>query len=72
MNPDLAEKNYYEQLMVGHYLDVKYSEQEWKIARITEKDKRYAVVVYEGINYRDEVSPSTRSKSICKATRPPL
>jgi hypothetical protein len=30
MNQDLIEKNYYEQLIVGHYIDAKYSEQEWE------------------------------------------
>jgi len=39
--------------MVGHYIDVKYSEHEWKIGKIIEKDKRYAVVTLEGINYKD-------------------
>jgi len=50
MNQDLIEKNYYEQLMVGHYIDVKYSDHEWKIAKILEKDKRYALVQFEAIN----------------------
>lgn len=53
MNQDLIEKNYYESLMVGHYIDVRYSEHEWKIAKISERDKRYAVVVFDGTNTRD-------------------
>lgn len=39
--------------MVGQYLDVRFSEHEWKIAKLVEKDKRYALVAFEGINYRE-------------------
>lgn len=63
MNQDLIEKNYYEQLMVGHYVDVRYSEHEWKIAKIIDKDKRYAVVSFEGINSKEEVFLDKHSKS---------
>ena len=34
MNHDIIEKTYFEQLMVGHYIDAKYSEHEWKLAKI--------------------------------------
>jgi tRNA U34 2-thiouridine synthase MnmA/TrmU len=50
MNQDLIEKNYYEQLIVGHYIDAKYSEQEWKMGKLIDKDKKYAVISFEGIN----------------------
>lgn len=36
--------------MVGNYIDVKYTENEWKVARVIERDKRYALVAFDGIN----------------------
>lgn len=69
MNQDLIEKNYYESLMVGHYIDVRYSEHEWKIAKITERDKRYAVVAFDGTNIKDEVFDTLFSKFYCKASK---
>ncbi len=50
MNQDLIEKNYFESLMAGHYIDVRYTDQEWKIAKIVERDKRYAVIIFDATN----------------------
>lgn len=69
MNQDLIEKNYYEQLMVGQYLEAKYSEQEWKICKLIDKDKKYAVVSFEGINTKEEVALKSFSKSISMVIR---
>lgn len=38
--------------MAGHYLDVRVGDSEWKLARIADRDKRYAFVVYDGVNSR--------------------
>jgi len=36
--------------MVGHYLDVRNSENEWKLAKIMERDKKYVLIAYDGTN----------------------
>ena len=53
MNQDAIEKNYYESIMAGHYIDLRYAENEWKIAKIIERDKRYAVVALDAINTKE-------------------
>lgn len=55
MNQDAIEKNYYESIMVGHYIDVRYAENDWKIAKIIERDKRYALVSFDATNTKEEV-----------------
>ena len=52
MNQEAIEKSYYEQLMPGHYLDVRISEAEWKLAKIKDKDNRYISISYDGIEHR--------------------
>lgn len=55
MSQESIEKNYFDSLIAGHYIDVKYSDQEWKIAKIIERDKRYALVAFDAINAKEEV-----------------
>lgn len=50
MNQEAIEKGYFETLTAGHYIDVRYSDKEWKIARIIDRDKRYATIAYDGVN----------------------
>lgn len=57
--------------MVGHYLDVRNSENEWKLARIVERDKKYVLVAYDGIN-RTEVITIPLSKSTSEISKSPL
>lgn len=40
--------------MAGHYFDVRVGDSEWKLAKIVDRDKRYAVVIYDGVNSREE------------------
>ena len=72
MNQDVIEKNYYESLMAGHYIDVRYSDQEWKMAKIIERDKRYAVIVFDATNNKEEVISYQFSKFYCKVSKWPL
>ena len=53
MSVDALEKAYYDQLIPGQYLDVKYSEYDWKIAKIVDRDRRYASVLFDGFNCRE-------------------
>jgi|688.fasta_scaffold245225_1 hypothetical protein len=69
MNQDAIEKNYYESLMAGHYIDVRYSDKEWKMAKIIERDKRYAVIVFDATNNKEEVISYLFSKFYCKASK---
>jgi hypothetical protein len=34
--------------MPGHYLDVRFDETNWKIAKVVDKDKRYLYVSFDG------------------------
>jgi hypothetical protein len=63
MSQDIIEKNYYESLMAGHYFDVRVGDSEWKLAKIVDREKRYAVVIYDGVNSREEVISLAFSKS---------
>ena len=38
--------------MTGHYFDVRVGDSEWKLAKIADRDKRYAFVTYDGVNSR--------------------
>ena len=49
--------------MAGHYFDVRVGDSEWKLAKIVDRDKRYAVVIYDGVNSREEVISLAFSKS---------
>jgi hypothetical protein len=49
--------------MAGHFFDVRVGDSEWKLAKIVDRDKRYAFVHYDGVNSREEVAGLTFSKS---------
>ena len=55
MSQDAIEKNYYESIMAGHYIDVRYAENDWRMAKVIERDKRYGVIIFDGVNTKEEV-----------------
>lgn len=44
---DQLQKKYFEELPKGYFVDVKVSENEWKVGRVMEKDNKYMVVSYD-------------------------
>ena len=42
------EKYFFQQLQPGDYIDARYSEKEWKLAKIIDKENRYLTIMFDG------------------------
>ena len=60
---DNAEKLFFEQLRPGDFLDARYSDNEWKLANVIDRDQKYCVIIYDGYPPNSEVTPLPPRKS---------
>jgi hypothetical protein len=45
---DNLEKYFFAQLQPGDFIDAKYTEKEWKLAKVIDKEHKYLTIMFDG------------------------
>ena len=48
LNQDNVEKMFYEQLKTGDYVDARFNENDWRLAKVIDRDNKCLSVTFDG------------------------
>ena len=48
LNQDNVEKMFFDQIRSGDYVDARNSDNEWKLAKVIDRDNKHLAIIYDG------------------------
>lgn len=62
MSQDNVEKVFFEQLKPGDFIDARYAENDWKLAKVIDREQKFLTIIFDGYPPTSEVSTRLLSK----------
>ena len=56
LNQDNVEKMFFDQIRSGDYIDARNSDNEWKLAKVIDRDNKHLAILYDGYPPSTDVS----------------
>lgn len=52
---DNIEKVFFEQVKPGDYIDARYADDDWKLAKVIDRDNKYISIIFDGCPPNNDV-----------------
>ena len=64
LSQDNVEKMFYDQIRSGDYVDARNSDNEWKLAKVIDRDNKHLAIIYDGYPPNTDVNVNLFRKFI--------